>query len=249
MHSMTPRPSAFHTEILSEAILSEAILSEAILNEEILNETVATVKPATAKLWAKQDQHEGDRWRLFSAVAEVIDATTVLYPGSFVDVAPSFVFGTVTYLDVDKRAAPFFADSEGVAEIIADHDGPPSARFTFIHDDYTNKLDLPAGPVDLLISLYAGFISEHCTQHLAVGGTLLVNASHGDAAMASIDPRYELFGVVVSRSGSYHVETNGLDSYLVPKKPTAITTSSLHESGRGIAYTKSPFAYLFTRVR
>ena len=101
---------------------------------------------------------------------------------------------------------------------------------------------------DLLVSLYASFISEACTRYLRVGGTLLVNPSHGDAAMASIDPRYELSGVVTSRSGDYRVTTENLDSYLVPKKPVDITPELLHERGRGIAYSKSPFAYLFERA-
>lgn len=203
----------------------------------------------TADLWAKQDQHQGDRWRLFGAVAGTIEPSTVLYPGCFVDVAPSFVFGSVTYLDLDKRAATFFGDEAGVHEIIADHDGPPTPDVNFVHADYTGGLDLPEEHFDLLISLYAGFISEHCTRHLRIGGTLLVNPSHGDAAMASIDPRFELAGVIKSRSGNYVVEVNGLDAYLIPKKPQEVTMESLHRSGRGIGYTSSPFAYLFTRVQ
>lgn len=206
------------------------------------------MKPKTAELWAKQDQHEGDRWRLFSAVAKAVEATTVFYPGSYVDVAPSFVFESVTYLDSDRRAPDFFGDTKGVAEIVAQHNGPAVPDITFIHGDYTNRLDLPLGHFDLLLSLYAGFISEHCTQHLKVGGTLLVNPSHGDAAMASIDSRYQLSGVVISRSGTYRVRTTYLDSYLIPKKPQPITTDTLHKSPRGIGYTKSPFAYLFTRT-
>lgn len=206
------------------------------------------MKPKTAELWAKQDQHEGDRWRLFTAVAGAIEATSVLYPGCYVDIAPSFVFESVTYLDMDKRAPKLFADVEGVREIVADHDGPPDPDFTFIHADYTSSLDLPEDHFDLLVSLYAGFISEHCTQHLRVGGTLLVNPSHGDAAMASIDPRYELAGVVISRDGDYRIDTSGLDRYLIPKKPQAITVDGLHASNRGIGYTTSPFAYVFTRV-
>ena len=75
----------------------------------------------------------------------------------------------------------------------------------FIGADYTDPLGLDDGGFDLLISMYAGFISEHCTRYLRVGGTLLVNPSHGDAAMASIDPRYRLTGVVTSRSGGYSV--------------------------------------------
>ena len=101
---------------------------------------------------------------------------------------------------------------------------------------------------DLLVSLYAGFISERCTDHLRVGGTLLVNPSHGDAAMASIDPRYQLTGVVVSRNGDYSIVRSGLGDYLIPKKPQIVTVEGLHESGRGIGYTTSPFAYLFTRI-
>ncbi|MFW2383353.1 MAG: hypothetical protein ACN4GZ_16485 [Acidimicrobiales bacterium] len=206
------------------------------------------MNPKTAELWAQQDQHQGDRWRLFSAVAEAIEATTVFHPGCYVDIAPSFVFDSVTYLDSDKRTPRFFADTDGLAEIVAAHDGPAQPEISFVHGDYTSGLDLPEEHFDLLVSLYAGFISEHCTRYLKIGGTLLVNPSHGDAAMASIDPRYELSGVVISRSGDYRVDVTDLDAYLIPKKPQDITVNSLHGSGRGVGYTKSPFAYLFTRV-
>ncbi|NNF55732.1 MAG: hypothetical protein HKN03_15000 [Acidimicrobiales bacterium] len=206
------------------------------------------MKKKTAELWAKQDKHGGDRWRLFSAVATVVDGDTVLYPGSYVDIAPSFVFRSVTYLDIDSRAHRFFADADGVRELVAEHDGPKDVEIAFIHGDYTGALDLPEEHYDLLVSLYAGFISEHCTSHLKIGGTLLVNPSHGDVAMASIDPRYSLAGVVKLSDDKYRVETSDLDTYLIPKKPQAVTIESLHKTRRGIAYTKSPFAYLFTRV-
>lgn len=206
------------------------------------------MKAKTADLWAKQDRHKGDRWRMFRAVAAATHASKVLYPGSYVDVSPSFVFPCVTYLDSDKRANAFFADADGVREIIAAHETDIDAEFAFIHADYTAPIALPEQSVDLLVSLYAGFISEHCTDHLRIGGTLLVNGSHGDAAMASIDPRYKLVGVVVSEGGGYRVVDSELDEYLVPKKPQAVTVESLHESGKGILYTRSPFAYLFVRV-
>lgn len=210
---------------------------------------VVAVEVRTERLWAKQNQHEGDRLRLFSAVAEVVEAETVLYPGSFVDVAPSFVFSSVTYADMDKRAAQFFADRDGVAEIIAANatDGGPRS-VAFQAGDYREDLDLADESFDLLISLYAGFISEACTRYLRIGGTLLVNSSHGDAAMASIDERYELACVVTSGQGRYRVSSDELDRHLIPKKPQEITPASLHESGRGIAYTTSPFAYLFHRI-
>ena len=65
--------------------------------------------------------------------------------------------------------------------------------------------------------------------------------------MASIDPRYELTGVVTSGRGTYRVSTADLDSYLIAKKEQPVTVESLHESGRGVAYTRPAFAYLFTR--
>ena len=65
------------------------------------------------------------RWRLFRAVAEAVDAKTVLYPGCYVDIAPSFVFPSVTYVDSDRRAPRFFGDEAGVREIVGSHTGAP----------------------------------------------------------------------------------------------------------------------------
>lgn len=209
----------------------------------------ASMKERTAKLWAKQDQHEGDRLRLFTAASKAVDASSVLYPGCFVDIAPSFVFPTVTHVDMDRRANQFFQDADGVNEIIATNQIDQGERTVrWLAQDYRDDLDLPEQSVDLLCSLYAGFISEHCTGHLRIGGRLLVNASHGDVAMASIDLRYRLDAAVESRDGDYRVHRRDLDRYLVPKKPQTITVASLHQLGRGIAYTKSPFAYLFERI-
>lgn len=204
------------------------------------------MKDLTQRLWEKQDRHPGDRLRLFGAVAGFIGVTPVLYPGSFVDVAPSFVFDTVTYVDNDRQAVRFFADPTGVDQIIDRHRvDPTKSNWRFIGADYRTDLEVADQSVGLLVSLYAGFISEHCTRYLRPGGWLLVNSSHGDAAMASIDPRYRLAAAVSSRSGEYAITETNLSSYLIPKRPTKVTPELLHETGRGIAYTKSPFAYLF----
>jgi hypothetical protein len=208
------------------------------------------MKSATEKLWAKQNQHDGDRLRLFTAVAGHVEESRALYPGSFVDVAASFVFGAVTYVDVDRRAAKFFADREGVDEIIAANQIDPRVRTVeFVAGDYADDLGLDDESFDLLISLYAGFISEHCTRYLRIGGHLLVNPSHGDAAVASIDERYRLEAVIASGGPhGYRVDTRDLDTYLVPKKPQSVAVERLHDLGRGIGYTRSPFAYLFERI-
>ena len=203
----------------------------------------------TKKLWDKQNQHPGDRLRLFTAVSRAVDVDTALYPGSYVDVAASFAFPSVTYVDSDARAARFFSDSIGVEEIIGQH-GPVAegGSWEFIGADYTTDLGLSDVSFDLLISLYAGFVSEACTRYLRPSGWLLVNPSHGDAAIAAIDPRFRLVGVVQSRSGKYSVSDRNLDSYLIPKRDIEVTADLIHGSGRGIGYTKSPFAYLFQLV-
>jgi len=177
-----------------------------------------------------------------------VDAKTVLYPGSYVDIAPSFIWPSVTYVDVDRRAQQFFADGDGVNEALVERGVDSDLHdVRFIHDDYTNDLDLAEDTFDLLVSLYAGFISEHCTRYIRPGGFLLVNPSHGDAAMASLDGCYRLRAVVLSQSGRYSVQTDELETYLVPKRNIEVTVELLHDTGRGVAYTKGPFAYLFER--
>jgi hypothetical protein len=160
------------------------------------------------------------------------------------------VFPSVTYVDVDRRAAAFFSDHAGVLEIISSQPGAPlNPDVEFLNQDYTESLDLPDQAFDLLISLFAGLVSEHCAQHLRVGGTLLANPSHGDVAMAALDTRFRLSGVVLSRSGDYRVTSKDLDTYLIPKNPRPITRDSIRESGKGIGYTNPAFAYLFQRTR
>lgn len=204
------------------------------------------MRQRTQDLWDEQDRHRGDRLRLFTALHDAIRPTTALYPGSFADIAPSFVIDDVTYVDSDRRAAQFFADVAGVDTIIANHRravGP--ARWRFIHTDYRDPLPVADAQVDLLISLYAGLVSEHCTRYLRVGGALLANASHGDAALAALDPRYELAAVVTARRGDYRVSERDLGRYLVPTDPSHATADHIRRTGRGIGYTRSAFAYVF----
>ena len=99
------------------------------------------MRDLTRKLWAQQNRHPGDRERMFHAVAGHVDAGTVLYPGSYVDLAASFVWPSVTYADIDRRARRFFDDTEGVDEIIAEHRVEPADHtWRFVPGDYTDDL-------------------------------------------------------------------------------------------------------------
>ena len=76
-----------------------------------------------------------------------------------------------------------------------------------------------------------------------------MTGGHGDASLASLDHRYALFGVITGRGGRYRASTAGLAGYLVPKRGFPPTVDELHRSKRGIAYTRSPYAYLFRRTQ
>ncbi len=66
--------------------------------------------------------------------------------------------------------------------------------------------------------------------------------------MASIDPRYRLRAAVTSCSGVYSVSEAELEFFLTPERDVEVSKKLLHETGRGVADTKSPFAYLFERI-
>lgn len=203
----------------------------------------------TRRLWETQRSAVGDRRRLFRAVADHAAIRQVLYPGSYVDLTPSVCWESVTYVDTDRRAARFFADVDGVVELVREEGATcPAPVFRFLHADYTSRLDLDPASFDLLVSLYAGPVSLHCGDAIRPGGLLLANASHGDVALASIDPRFRLVGVVQGQAGQFRLHTDDLDSYLEPKRDVELTVDGILRSGRGVAYTRSAFAYLFERA-
>ena len=201
---------------------------------------------------AKFDTHPGDRVDLFRAIAgHVGRSASVLYPGCFVDIAPSVWFGDVQYLDMDRRAARFFGEHDAVGELLASMRGDAGVggapTFGFHHGDYREPLPFVDASFDVVVSLFAGFVGEHCGGLVRPGGLLIANNSHGDASMASIDPRFEPVAVIVKSSGRYRIRDSGLDDFLEPKRGHPPTVDELHELGRGIAYTKPAFAYCFRR--
>ncbi|MGB3633045.1 MAG: hypothetical protein WA982_03305 [Rubrobacteraceae bacterium] len=194
------------------------------------------------------EESRGDLSGMFSALAGDFNINRVLYPGSYVHLTPSFVFPTVVYVDTDKRANKFFADRLSVEALVnkrKQYDGRP--EITFHHTDYTTDLDEPKGSFDLLVSLYAGFVSEACKRYLRLGRWLLANNSHGDASMASIDPDYEFVAAMKHRGDRYRLAYKDLDTYFVPKKDVEVTSELLRSTGRGIGYTKTATAYVFRR--
>ena len=169
-----------------------------------------------------------------------------LYPGCYLDLSPSTAIPSVTYVDTDRRAARYFADESLVAAELEGRTLPGAgAEVTFLQADYTGELPLEVAGFDLLISLYAGPVWDHCRRQLTPDGLLLANTSHGDASLAALDPSLELVAAVHHREGQYRLDSSALDTYLEPKKPDAADPDLIRSQGRGIVYTRTAFAYLF----
>ena len=171
--------------------------------------------------------------------------STALYPGSYLDLSPSTAIDDVTYVDTDARAARYFS-TEGLAvsELTSYTDGD-ARQIGFLHADYTTALPVAPSSVDLLISLYAGPVWDHCRTYLTPGGLLLANTSHGDASIAALDADLELVAAIHHRDGRYRLDRSELDSYLQPKRAQPVDAESIRRSGRGVAYTRTAFAYVF----
>ncbi len=194
--------------------------------------------------WAAYRSSIGDRTGLFAAIVASWPVERALYPGSYVDLSPSMVIDSVCYVDTDRRAARYFADTDLLRSELRGRSGPEPV-VDFVAADYTSELPLAGSAFDLLISLYAGPVWEHCRPYLRPGGLLLANASHGDASLAALDPELTLVAAVLHRDGRFRLDTEGLQRYLVPRKAAAADAEAIRRSGRGIAYTKPAFAYLF----
>lgn len=205
-----------------------------------------TIKPYEKYHSSREDERIG----LFTALSLNFEIEKILYPGSHVHVTPSFVFPEVAYVDSYKPTAKFFASEEYLSLINTrkNYSEKPIVRFHL--SDYAEEFEEPKEYFDLLLSQYAGFISQACKKYLKVGGILVTNNSHGDASMACLDEDYEFIGVYQRRSDThYTIKTTGLEEYFVPKKSDVVVTKeSLLAAMRGIGYTKSPTGYIFRRI-
>lgn len=202
--------------------------------------------PRRTVSWTTYRDSIGDRSPMFTAIYEIWRPRTALYAGSYVDLSPSTAIESVTYVDTDRRAARFFEDEDLVARELSGRAlVPGSGAVRFLAADYTHPLPLEPHSVGLLISLYAGPVWDSCCNYLVGGGLLLANTSHGDASIAALDPALRLVGAVHHRDGRYRVATDNLDTYLIPKRPESADADAIRSAGKGIAYTRSAFAYVF----
>ncbi|MCZ4077768.1 hypothetical protein O1W68_07435 [Rhodococcus sp. H36-A4] len=196
--------------------------------------------------WTTYQQSIGDRSDLFSTIRERWPIERALYPGSYLDLSPSTAISSVTYLDTDRRAAKFFAEPDLIRRDLNNKTTPAGINeVAFLSADYTSALPLEDDSFDLLISLYAGPVWDHCRKYLRPGGLLLANSSHGDASIAALDPDLTPIAAVHHRDSEYRIDEQDISEYLIPKSPAAADAQKIRDNGRGIVYTRTAFAYIF----
>ncbi len=200
------------------------------------------------KTYEEYNQKMGDRYGLFKLLNDEFSIKTASYPGSYIDITPSLFFSTSYYIDTDKKAKKFFANKKEIIKYIKEnktYEQKPNLRF--FPEDYRKRFDDIIDSSDLMISLYAGFISKYCKDLLKKNGLLLANNSHGDASMAHLDNNFNFFGVINYQNKKYSLKTENLNEYFIPKKDIIVSKELLEKTNRGIGYTKTADYYLFVK--
>jgi len=118
-----------------------------------------------------------ERLGLFRLLVSNFKIQSGLYPGSFVHITPSLLIPRMVYVDMDKRCESFFNSDKTRAFVENNKEYENPATYTFHKADFSQGLQEKKDSFDVLISLYAGFISKFCGEYLKKGGVLLANNS------------------------------------------------------------------------
>ena len=195
-----------------------------------------------------------ERLQLFEILRSELGVESGLYPGCFVHVTPSFVIPQMLYVDSDARARRFFEDGTADSIVRERKSYSRSARIEFTQQDYAKPLPIDEESVDILISQYAGLVSESCKPYLKPGWYLVANNSHGDAGLAYCDSEFELIAVIDRRGERFSLKTDTLDRYFIAKSQSIPSEPQelrdyLRDLGRGIGYKRSATDYVFRHTK
>lgn len=185
---------------------------------------------------------------LFEVIKAKYNISSAIYPGSFVHISPAFVFSMTAFIDSDRRVAKFFADPEVFAMVEKEKMYTEKTHIEAFQQNYEKKTALEEKSFDLMISQYAGFISQSCKKYLKTGGILLVNNSHADAGIAYLDKDYKLIGVANWTKDKWRISEKKLEEYFIPKKGKHPSKKELLATMTGVGYKKTASNYIFKRM-
>lgn len=184
---------------------------------------------------------------LFRILQKTFAIKKGLYPGCFTHITPSFIIPHMVYVDLDTRCQKFFNATTTQAFITSRKEYSEDPLVHFHAADFSKGFDESIASFDLLISLYAGFISKFCHRFLKKDGILLANNSHGDAPLAYLDRRFEFLAVIKRRGCNFRIDSMNLDAYFHTKSGKKIDKKHILATMKGPLYTKTAYAYIFRK--
>lgn len=206
-------------------------------------------KDLSAEQQYKQYFRNGDRRGIFRLLVERFGIQSAIYPGNFIDIAPSFYIPITVYIDSFKKASKFFGANDFMDFISKNRAYIKTPIIRYYYSDYNLDFGEKVEEFDLLISLYAGLVSERFKKYLKKNGILLANNSNGDAGIAFLDDDFEFIAAIYKSNGQYRLTEKNLDKYFIPKKPELeISKEYIKKINRGVGFTKTSSAYVFKKI-
>ena len=186
----------------------------------------------------------GNRKSLYKKVINKYGIKSILYPGSHIDIAPSFIIPKVTYVDNFKGTIKFFKELEDVNNYINIYkEYIESPEISFINQDYYNELKIDK--VDMIISQYAGFVGQATKKYLKTGGILLCNDSHKDATLAYNDVEFKLIAVINSNN---EISEKNLEQYFKLPQNKEFDIENVKKTMKGPKYLVNSENYIFIKI-
>jgi len=108
---------------------------------------------AYKKYYVNRDYEQVDLWRL---LRNRFGISQVIYPGSYIQISPSFIFPCVIYIDSDKNAIRFFQGSKVIELVNQRKEYSEDPDIIFHGVDYRNLVEGYHSKFDLLISCMEG---------------------------------------------------------------------------------------------
>jgi hypothetical protein len=190
-----------------------------------------------------------DRAGLFEAIMDRYCPGTVLYPGCSIHITPSFYFRHVIYVDISETAKEFFQDERNVLSIIdSNKKYKQSPYIRFISSDYTSELPVRENEYDLLLSIYAGGISEACKKYVRRGGIIVSNNHQNDARQALKDPSLRLEAIIRRKGKKYSIDDGAGEDLQKALSDHGIPAKSMKNPGSGFAYVDNECYFVFRRM-
>lgn len=186
----------------------------------------------------------GDRMAMYREVIKAFSVESILYPGSHIDLAPSFLVHRVIYVDNFKGTKAFFKNIDDIKAFVEENkEYNKNVDISFYGMDYNEILSIEK--VDMVISQFAGFVGQASKKYLKKNGILLCNDSHGDATLAYMDNDYEFIGVIHQNNA---IDRNHLSEYFKFKRNRPIDLEQVKKTMKGPKYKKQAKSYLFQLI-